>query len=253
MPEGYLTTGDENYYLGSPSSSSLVEKQLKAARYINGVVLMMEYYEGNAQSIQKALQEREKLQPEKVEEINGFTVTRYATKFDKFYRKTQHFQFKDRVYVVKGVAKAENDMLLNAYFESVRLINGNDVVAPNAPQGAKATSLPKLFEQETPRLDDSMTVSSKELDREPIILKAQRPRFSFESRQGLGAIRVKLKVLYSSSGKVTDVEVLEITSKRVEREAVETAKNTVFIPAEKDGKLVSVYKIIEYSYGVETR
>jgi hypothetical protein len=34
----------------------------------------------------------------------------------------------------------------------------------------------------------------------------------------------------------------------VEKAAIEAAKTMVFIPAEKDGKLVSVYKTQEYSF-----
>ncbi|HMS39485.1 MAG TPA: TonB family protein [Pyrinomonadaceae bacterium] len=247
MPQDYITTADDEYYLGK---GTRVEKQLKVARYINGVVLLMEYYKGKAKDIYDVLKEREKGTLEKEVEINGFQAKHFSLKSEKSYRKT-HFYIKDKsVYVLKGYAKVEDDKILKGFFESVRLINQENVVAPNAPPNSKTTSLPNLIEQETPRLEDSATVDQKTLDRQVIILKSSRPIFSSETRQGLGNVRVKLKVLFSSSGKVTNVEVLEISSKLLEKEAIEAAKKTVFIPAEKDGKLVPSYLTVEYGFEI---
>ncbi len=231
MPTGYVTTADDEYYLGKPPAAARVEKQIKAARQINGVVLLMEYYQGKGKEIYKTLKEREKSPLEKEEEINGFQVARFSAKSEKGYTKT-HFYVKDKsVYLLKAIFKSEDDKIVKSFFDSVRLVSESKTVAPNAPPDAKNTSLIKLFEQELLRLDDTAAIDSKEADRPIIILKSPRPKFPFEMRGGLSNIRVKLKVLYSSSGKVTDVEVLHITSKLLEKEAIETVKNTVFIPA----------------------
>jgi TonB family protein len=248
MPQGYIITADNEYYLGKPSIGARVEKQLKVARQINGVVLLMEYYKGKAKEIYETLKEREKTILEKEEQINGFQVKRLSVKSEKNYTQT-HFYFKGKsLYVLKGYAKTADDKILKGFFDSVRLVNKDNTIAPNAPPNSKSTSLPNLLEQETPRLDDSTAANIKELDRPVIILKSASPSFSFETRRGLGSIRVKLRVLFSSSGTITDVEVVEITSKLLEKEAIEAVKNTVFIPAEKDGKLVSVYQMVEFTF-----
>lgn len=252
MPAGYVTTADGEYYLGK-SSAARVEKQIKVARQINGVVLLMEFYQGKGKEIYKTLKEREKSLLEKEEEINGFHVARFSDKSDKGYKKT-HFYVNDKsVYLLKAFFKSEDDKIVKSFFDSVRLVSESKAVAPNVPPDAKSTSLINLVEQEISRLEDSAAIDSKAADRPIIILNSPRPKFSFEARAGLSNIRVKLKVLYSSSGKVTDVEVLQITSKLLEKEAIETVKKTVFIPAEKDGKLVSAYQTVEFSFGVETR
>jgi TonB family protein len=253
MPEGYLAASSGEMYLGKPPGAARVEKQLKVARHLNGVVLVMEYYQGNGKDIYKTLKEREKTTFEKEGEINGFQFAHFSAKDEKSYQKTHFYYSKKGLYLLKAISRAENDKILKGFFESVRLINQNNPVAPNAPQDAKSTSLPNVIEKIAIRLDDSMAIESKEADRKMIVLSQDYPNFSFDMRRGMGNVRVKLRVLYSSSGKVSDVKVLEISSKLLEREAVEAAKRAVFIPAEKDGKLVSVYQTIEYGFGIETR
>lgn len=253
MPEGYITAARNEYYLGKASVGARVEKEIIVARQINGVVLISEYYQGKGKDIYKSLKEREKSSLEKDEVINNFQVARFFAKTEKGYRKTHYYVSEKGVYLLKAFAKSEDDRIMKSFFESVRLINQNGAVAPNAPTNAKTTSLIKLIEQEAVRLEDSAAIDSKEADRPVIILYSQPPRFSFEARRGISNARVKLKVLYSSSGKVSNVEVLEITSKLLEKEAVESAKKAVFIPAEKDGKLVSAYQTMEFSFGIETR
>lgn len=253
MPEGYLAASGGEIYLGRFPSAPRVEKQLRIARYINGVVLLMEYYQGNGKDIYKTLKEREKVTLEKEGEANGFQFTHFFVKDEKSYQKTHFYYSKKGLYLLRAISKTENDKISKGFFESVRLVNEKNAIAPNAPQDAKSTSLPKIIEQDTPRLDDSLAIDSKEADRKPLILDQALPKFSFDMRQGMSNVRVRLKVLYSSSGKVSDVKVLEISSKSLEREVVETAKRAIFIPAEKDGKLISTYQIVEFSFGVETR
>lgn len=252
MPEGYLTAGNSDFYLGSYRNGAHVSKKLTVARYINGVVLIMEYYEGDAKDIQKYLLEREKLTPHKEEEINGFQVKHFNGKMGNHSTEIQHFLFKNRLYVVKAISKSENNRIAKIFFESVRLVNLNNTAAPNVPAGAASTTLSRIVEREPVLIDDANAISSNDADREPIVLRAFRPKFTPEMRRGLAEGRLKLKLLYSSSGKVTKVEVLQSPSKLLEKAAIEAAKDTIFIPAEKDGKLVSVYETIEHSFGISS-
>lgn len=254
MPAGYITTAvGESYMERSPTKANLIKRRINAARYVNGVILLMEYYDGSGKDIYKHLQKKEKLTLEKEEEVNSFQVRHFSAKSEKGYRKTIYYFNKESLYSIKVIAKSENEEIIKGFFESVRLVNQNITVAPNAPPDAKSTSLPNLIEQETSRLDDSLAILSTEADREPIILQSTNPNFSSEMRRGITNVRVKLKVLLSSSGKVTNVEALEINPIFLKEEAVQAAKKIIFIPAEKDGKLVSVYQTVEYKFSLVTR
>jgi hypothetical protein len=249
MPEGYVTGGRSNYRLAQPGDEAQVDRQLILARYINGIILLTEYYEGSARRIQKILQDREKLPLEKEEEINGFQVKSFSGKSEKRFQKTQQFLFKDRLYIVKGISPSENDPLVKAFFESVRLTNQDKTVAPNAAAGVAVTSLPQLVEREPERVADSKTFAPSEVERPPLILRMMPPRDNSRTESGFGSGRVRLKVLLSSSGEITSVEVVESASRLMAEASIQAVKQTIFIPAEKDGKLVSVYKIIEHSFG----
>lgn len=251
MPEGYIVTGDNDYYLGGPlSAGARIDKQIILARYINGVVLLMNYYEGGGKQAQKILLEREKLSPGKEEEVNGFQVRNFSGKVENRFEKTQHFLIKNRLYIVKTISATENDPIARAFFESIRLTNQNNTVAPNAATGATTTNLPPLSERETDKTDDSKIFSITEVDRKPIVLKSRRPSYTPEMRRASMSGKVKLKLLFSSSGAITNIEVVESPSREMTEVSIQAARGTVFIPAEKDGKLVSVYKFIEHRFDV---
>lgn len=59
---------------------------------------------------------------------------------------------------------------------------------------------------------------------------------------------VKLSGLFSSSGKITKVEVVSNPGGELTKLAIKAAEQIQFLPAEKDGKLISTYKFIEYSF-----
>lgn len=255
LPEGYQSTVERDFNIrvaGVPGRGELVSKKLTVARYINGVVLMMQYYEGDAQEVQKILVHTESLKFQKEEEINGFQVKHFTGELGNRPSQVQHFLFKNRLYVLTAISNSENNRIVKIFFESVRLVNQNNTAAPNVPAGAASTNLARIVEREPVRIGDAGAIPSGDADRQPIILRTGRPYFTFDTRRGMSQGRLKMRVLFSSSGKVTKVEILESSSKLLERHAIEGAKDTVFIPAEKDGKLVSVYRVLEHSFGVSS-
>jgi len=251
IPEGFQTFTDGNYFTMTKSGKKAqIDSRRTLARYINGVVLMVEFYEGDAQDILAALTERQKGQAVKDESINGFQFKSYIEKTPEFVWETQYVLLKKRLYILQGVARAENNQIVRNFFESVRLVDQKQTVAPNLNKSIKAdsiTSLPEISENLPVRVDDSQTLADKP-DRNVIILYRPRPRFSAEARRARLSGRVKLKALFSSSGKITRVEVLSGLGSGLDETAVKAAEQIQFLPAEKDGKLVSTYKTVEYTF-----
>jgi len=251
IPEGFQAFADGNYHkVTKNGDKAQIDNRRTLARYINGVVLMVEFYEGDAQDIQTALVERQKGQSVKDEFVNGFQFKSYVEKMPEFIWETQYFLIKKRLYVLQAVSRAENNQITRNFFESVRLINQKQAAAPNASKNAKpdsVTSLPEIVENIPERLDDSQPLQDKP-DRSVIILYRPRARFSPEARRiGLSG-NVKLKALFSSSGKITKVEILSSPGRELSEAAIKAAEEIQFLPAEKDGKLVSTYKTIEYNF-----
>ena len=248
LPQGFKTVGDGNFTTGK--SGSRVDRKLTVYRYINGVFLTMEYYEGAAKSIQEDLEKREKSAAAKSGTINGFEFKQFAGNAGNYFTKTQYFKIKNRLYVIKGMAKIAAHPIVEGFFNSVKLIEDKKVVSPNIPADAASFSLPDIVEQETVKVgDDAAAIEAKQADRQVIVLYSPRPKYP-RGQSGGGEGKIRLKVLYSASGTVTKVEILDSPSRALTDAAVGAAKRAVFLPAEKDGKFVSVYQTREYTFEV---
>ena len=248
MPQGFETVGDGNFITGKPGVGGTVDRKLTVYRYINSVLLTMEYFEGDAKTIQKNLQERVKFTADKSELIGGFEFKQFAGKTENYFTKIQHFRIKNRLYILKAITKSADNSIVESFFKSVKLVENGKAVSPNIPNDTMNIVLSNIVEQETEKIGDAAAVESKQADRNVIVLYSARPKFPVDVVRNLSSGRLKIRVLYSSSGKITNVEVLESPSKQLEKSAIEAVKKSIFIPAEKDGKLISVYKTQEYSF-----
>ncbi|HEX8639091.1 MAG TPA: energy transducer TonB [Pyrinomonadaceae bacterium] len=251
MPEGFQAVADGDYYrMTKNGGKAQISEHRTLARYINGVVLLMEFYEGDVRDILSGLIERQKGQSVKDETVNNFQFKSYVEKTPEFVRETQYFTNNKRLYVLQSVSREANNRLARDFFESVRLVNQKQYAAPNAGAGANAGSvaiLPEIIEKTPERVDDSQAGAEKP-DRDVIILYKPRPRYASEARRMRISGTVKLRALFSSSGKITKLEVVSSPGRELNESAIKAAQKTQFLPAEKDGKLVSTYKTIEYSF-----
>src|SRR3954466_4869515 len=168
LPDGFLTVSDENFVTGSKKAR--VDKKITAARYINNVVLIVEFYEGDARGIKESLVKEEKSAPEKSDTINGFEFAQFLVPMRNFSSKKQFFQIKDRLYVVTAVARSPENDVVKDFFNSITINNENKVVFPNAGNDVKSVSLKDVSETSPAMTDDSSPFESKDTDRGPIIL-----------------------------------------------------------------------------------
>ncbi len=252
MPQGFEAIPDNGYYYLGPKGSGKIESKLLIYRYINGVILFLDYYIGDVKQIQKSLEKEEKSAPEKIGEINGFDFKQFTETGDEHYKKKQYYQIKDRLYILTAVAKSEDNEIIKDFFKSVLLVNDSKAVSPNIPKDIKNITLSGIEEKEMLKFDDAQVIDDKEADRPVIMLYLPRPKFSTDIIRGLSNGEVKIKALFSSSGKVTKVEVLSSPSKKLSEAAVEAIKKAKFLPAEKDGKLISVYVTKQYGFKTTT-
>lgn len=247
MPQDFKTVSDGNFVAGK--SGGRVDRKLTVYRYINGIFLTMEYYEGDAKSIQETLEEREKTAAERSATINGFEFKQFAGTTGSYFNKAQFFKIKNRLYVLKAMSKTADNPIVEGFFKSVKLVEATKVVSPNIPADATTFALLDIKEREAEQIGDENAVESKQADRRAIILYSPRPKYP-RSQRNSGGGKIKLKVLYSASGTVSKIEVLESPSRELAEAAVSAAQKAVFLPAEKDGKLISVYQTHEYTFEV---
>ena len=245
LPDGFQTIADADFVTGKDRAT--VDKKIVASRYINGVVLIIEYYEGDAERIRANLIEREKPPADKNEVINEFEFMQFSGSLQTYFTKKQLFKYKNRLYVVKALAKSPDSKILKDFFNSITLVRDKNVVFPNLAKDVKTVSLADVAELQLPIADDAAVIDAKDTDRRPVILYTQRPKFPRGNTRPANG-RIKLRLLLSASGQVSDVVVVEVSDKSLAAAAIDAGKKTKFIPAEKDGKPVSVYQMQEYTF-----
>lgn len=256
VPGGGLAYVEGDFFAAQPAKKADVahaKMRLIVWRQVGGAVLLMTFYEGDVTRIQKDLLATQNLKLQQEETTLGFAIKDYTGQLGGSSSvRVQHFLKDDRLYVLEAVTSSEDSRVAKGFFESVRLTGPNGIVAPNAPPGASKTTLPGLKENEV-LFEDAQAIMSTEADRGPIILREPGVHFTEEMREVLNSnsFRVTFKFLMSASGKVTKVEILKGGAPLANRYLIETLSKTQFVPAVKNGKLVSVYWIHEIRFNTK--
>jgi TonB family protein len=61
---------------------------------------------------------------------------------------------------------------------------------------------------------------------------------------------VRLRVVLSSKGRVTNISVVKGLPDRLTERAIYAARHMLFLPAQKDGREVSQFVILEYNFNI---
>ena len=82
-----------------------------------------------------------------------------------------------------------------------------------------------------------------------IVYKPEPPYTEAARRKGVTGV-VRLRVVLSSTGRVTDIEVLKSLPNGLTESAMRVARQLRFFPAEKDGRPVSQYVLLENNFNI---
>jgi Tfp pilus assembly protein PilX len=250
IPQGYESYSANGYNI---AKGVRIDKRIIVTRLINGVLLTLDFYEGNAKDIQKELISRitssdDPYQAVRSEDFGGISLDYYRKTNDRHTWIEQLYTTKKTVYDVQSIASRENDPIVMTFLRSVQLENGGTVVLPNVPKadGKKVIGKPTEEIDEIPLVRDETPFKGKP-DRGVIIVSKPRPSYSMEALGERASGEVILRILFSASGKIMQTEV--VTGRPVFwKSSVDAALRIRYIPAVKDGKLVSVWKQIGYTF-----
>lgn len=82
------------------------------------------------------------------------------------------------------------------------------------------------------------------------ILKKYPARYTDSARQANVQGTIKMAVIFAAEGRVTHILVLNRLGSGLDENAIRAARSIVFEPMKRDGKPVSVVKMIEYSFSI---
>lgn len=135
---------------------------------------------------------------------------------------------------------------------------GTIVRNPVLPAPATLDADPVLFPPDTRNLHpkpkstdepaDTRVFSVKEVDQKARVLEKPVPLYTEEARKNLVSGTVVLKAVLSSSGQVTNIQVIRSLPNGLTERAIEAAKKLKFVPAVKDGHPVSQHIELQYNF-----
>ncbi|HEU4596040.1 MAG TPA: energy transducer TonB [Pyrinomonadaceae bacterium] len=99
-------------------------------------------------------------------------------------------------------------------------------------------------------VDYNRTFRQGEVTRKALIVSKPEPGFTEEARKNNVTGVVRLRAVLSSGGSVTNISVVKGLPDGLTEKAISAARNIRFQPAQKDGRTVSQFVILEYNFNI---
>ena len=153
----------------------------------------------------------------------------------------QFFRTKNHLYQFEAFGAFVGDPRMQEFFSSVVLGKKLDGVEVKDGVGAQP--------------DDSQSQSGpvivgKDADRKVVVLTKPEPSYTESARQAGTKGVVVLKAVFASTGGIRDIEVLSGLPFGLTEKALAAVKQIRFVPAMKNGQLVSVNLQLEYHFNL---
>jgi len=166
--------------------------------------------------------------------ISGFNGKAYKLNYDKISGSLQIYATKKHGYAVAVIQAMENSELKDYFLSSFELT-------------AKSNKLSiAAVDPQPPVVNQTFAM----LDRKRVVISKPEPWYTEDARQAGITGTVVLRVVLSSTGKVTNIQVVRGLPKGLTENAIEAARSLRFIPAVKDGHFVSFSVQLEYYFSL---
>ncbi len=106
---------------------------------------------------------------------------------------------------------------------------------------------------QTGPIDYNKPFTAKEVTRKAVLLTKPEPTYTEQAKKHSVEGVVTLRVLLSASGKVTTISPLSRLPDGLTEEAIAAARQIMFKPAQKDGREVSQWIVIQYAFNLFRR
>jgi protein TonB len=92
--------------------------------------------------------------------------------------------------------------------------------------------------------------TAKEITKKAVIVSKPVPEYTLMARENRVTGKVVLRAVFRSTGKVTNVQAIKRLPDGLTEQAIEAARQIKFKPAEKDGRPVSTFMMLEYNFSL---
>ena len=225
--------------------------------YANGVAFLIRSYKaGNPRrALADFLQTEGSAQRfERDVTVDGFNGKQYQSDNNNYHRISQYFLTRHRLYAIEAAAREASNPDIQRFFSSLRLGRGRDEAATHNAAAAEehAASIGPTSAQASPspqhsQNQDTVFRALEVTRRAVVIFKPEPPYTEAALRNGIRG-RVILRAVLSSTGRVTNIQVVEGLRHSLTENAIIAARHLRFLPAEREGNPVSQYVQIVYNF-----
>lgn len=159
----------------------------------------------------------------------------------------QFFAAENRLYLFRAISVAENDPRVRQFLSSVWLNKKEGLEVSDGPgEPFESIDQSSLSEAGAP----PKIHTGKVVDRKAQLGMKPEPTYTEFARAHQVTGTVVLKVVFSSNGMVTNIQVISGLPDGLSERAIDAARKIKFIPAMKDGKYVSMWMQLEYNFNL---
>jgi TonB family protein len=156
----------------------------------------------------------------------------------------QVFATKKHFYRIQAFGATAADPRVQHFFSSLTFGKNEGIEVSDGP----GTPLEPVDGSVQIPAGDVLTINS--VDRKFMIFMKPEPRYTDEARQKKFVGTVVIKAVASANGSVVNIEVKQGLPAGLTEQAIEALKQMKFMPAAKDGKLVSTWIQLEYNFNL---
>ena len=251
MPEGSKGYTENDEYLYGRKRVR-ISKRVFVYEYIGGAALLVETIEGDCKGVRdervaNLMSGTTPHQLVKEQKINDADMSVLLRREGNTTDIQQYILFKNTLYVVRAEAIDETNPVVGQFLRSVRVSSGGKTFMPNLFPGddaAAAASPPPIQVPISSTPAEELSLQDKPDIEALIVHRPMPPPNTLGGHNG----QVLLKVLFLASGTVGKIEVLSGPDIWLRQIAIKMAEKMLFIPAQKNGKAVSIWRKVEYGF-----
>ncbi|HVG28603.1 MAG TPA: energy transducer TonB [Pyrinomonadaceae bacterium] len=230
-----------------------VKRQLTYHAYHDGVVYLVHVYKASSpQSVMNELTGRPPLRGAVARDVSagGVKAREYEAASGALYRKTRFVTAGKFLYVLEAAARDAANPNIDRFLSSLTTGRANAAGGDEVPAAAGGAEMSAAAEGAGDATRAGEVVTQREATRKAAIVYRPEPLYTDEARRKNTTGTIRLRMILSATGEVTNVTVAYGLPNGLTETAIAAAHATRFLPAEKDGRRVSQYVTIEYNYNI---